>query len=92
MAAHVLRRSIGDDAFLGCLRTWCAAHRHHHGSLPQFLATAASVSGTDTAAIMQPWLFARRCPDPPPGMSARTGPEPPSLRFIRRTGDPQSQK
>ncbi|MFF1378965.1 M1 family metallopeptidase [Streptomyces sp. NPDC058308] len=92
MATHVLRRSIGDDAFMSCLRTWCAAHRHQHGSLPQFLATAASVSETDTAAIMQPWLFARQCPDPPPGMPARTDLEPPSLRFIRRTGDPQSQK
>ncbi|WP_328436276.1 M1 family metallopeptidase [Streptomyces sp. NBC_00444] len=92
MAAHVLRRSIGDDAFIECLRTWCADHRHHHGSLPQFLATAASVSKTDTAAVMQPWLFARRRPDPPPGTLTRTDLKLPSLRFIRRTGDPQSQR
>ncbi|MFH8610282.1 M1 family metallopeptidase [Streptomyces sp. NPDC018029] len=92
MAAHVLRRSIGDDAFFNCLRTWCDAHRHHHGSLQQFLATVASAGGADVAALLRPWLFARRCPDPPPGVSARTHVEPPSLRFIRRTGDPQSQK
>ncbi|MEV0445121.1 M1 family metallopeptidase [Streptomyces spectabilis] len=92
MAAHVLRRSIGDDAFISCLRTWCADHRHHHGSLSQFLATAAGVSKADTAAIMQPWLFARRRPDPPPGVLTPTDLEPPSLRFIRRTGDPQSPR
>lgn len=90
MAAHVLRRSIGDDAFIRCLRTWCADHRHHHGSLPQFLATAASVGETDAAAVMQPWLFAPERPDPPLGILTRTDPELPSLRFIRRTGDPRS--
>ncbi|WP_409239971.1 M1 family metallopeptidase [Streptomyces sp. PA5.6] len=92
MAAHVLRRSLGDDAFVSCLRTWCTARRHHHGSLREFLATAASAGATDIAAVMRPWLFARRCPDPPAGMPTRTDLEPPSLRFIRRTGDPQAQK
>ncbi|MEO3762588.1 M1 family metallopeptidase [Streptomyces sp. B8F3] len=92
MAVHVLRRSIGDDAFIACLRTWCAEHRHHHGSLPQFLATAAEVGRTDTAAIMQPWLFARRRPGPPSGMLPHGGVELPSLRFIRRTGDPRSPR
>jgi aminopeptidase N len=56
MAVQALRHRIGDDAFWTLLRTWVSDHHFGNGSVPQFEALAAQVSGQDLTGFFDAWL------------------------------------
>jgi aminopeptidase N len=62
MAVQALRHRIGDTAFWTLLRTWVEQRRYGNGSVADFAALAASVSGQDLTAFFDAWL---RAPKPP---------------------------
>ena len=62
MAVQALRHRIGDVAFWTLLRTWVAQRAHGNGSVADFEALAASISGQDLTAFFDAWLSARVVP------------------------------
>jgi aminopeptidase N len=62
MAVQALRHRIGDPAFWTLLRTWVSQRRYGNGSVADFEALAASVSGQDLAAFFTAWLHASVVP------------------------------
>ena len=58
MAVQALRHRIGDVAFWTVLRTWVAQRAYANGSVADFEALAASVSGQDLTAFFHAWLTA----------------------------------
>ncbi|MFF8710545.1 M1 family metallopeptidase [Streptomyces sp. NPDC015184] len=53
---HALRRTVGDGAFFGTLRTWTRVHAHGNASFRQFEALAAKVSGKDLRGFFAAWV------------------------------------
>ena len=62
MAVQALRHRIGDPAFWTLLRTWVAQRAYGNGSVADFEALAAAVSGQDLAAFFDVWLHQRVAP------------------------------
>ena len=62
MAVQALRQRIGDPAFWTLLRTWVSQRAHGNGSVADFEALAALVSGQDLTAFFDAWLSARVAP------------------------------
>jgi aminopeptidase N len=62
MAVQALRHRIGDVAFWTLLRTWVAQRAHGNGSVADFEALAASISGQDLTTFFDAWLSARVVP------------------------------
>jgi aminopeptidase N len=62
MAVQALRHRLGDTAFWTLLRTWVEQRRYGNGSVADFTALAAAVSGQDLTAFFDAWL---RAPKPP---------------------------
>jgi aminopeptidase N len=58
MALQGLRHRIGDAAFWSLLHTWVTQRAYGNGSVADFEALAASVSGQDLAAFFATWLHA----------------------------------
>ena len=58
MAVQALRHRIGDVAFWTLLRTWVSQRAYGNGSVADFEALAASVSGQDLTAFFHAWLTA----------------------------------
>ena len=56
MALQALRHRIGDTAFWTLLRTWAAQRGYGNGSVTDFEALAATVSGQDLTAFFDVWL------------------------------------
>jgi aminopeptidase N len=56
MTLQALRHRIGDPAFWSLLRTWLAQHAYGNGSVADFEALAATVSGQDLTAFFDAWL------------------------------------
>ncbi len=56
MAVQALRNRIGEDAFWTTLRTWVTSRAGGNGTVEDFRALAASVSGQDLAAFFDAWL------------------------------------
>jgi aminopeptidase N len=56
MAVQALRHRIGDTAFWSLLRTWVAQRRYGNGSVADFEALAAAVSGQDLTSFFSAWL------------------------------------
>jgi aminopeptidase N len=56
MALQALRNRIGEDAFWTLLRSWASGHAYGNGSVPQFEALAAQVSGQDLIGFFDAWL------------------------------------
>jgi aminopeptidase N len=56
MAVQALRHRIGDGAFWALLRTWVAQRQYGNGSVADFEALAASVSGQDLTSFFDAWL------------------------------------
>jgi aminopeptidase N len=56
MAVQALRHRIGDTAFWTLLRTWVAERRYGNGSVADFEALAAGVSGVDLTPFFDAWL------------------------------------
>jgi aminopeptidase N len=66
MTLHALRRTIGDAAFFGLLRSWAAGHRDGNVTTADFVAAAEKASGRDLAALFNTWLYGTARP-PSPG-------------------------
>ncbi len=62
MAVQALRHRIGDAAFWTLLRTWVSQRAYGNGSVADFEALAASISGQDLTAFFDAWLSARVVP------------------------------
>ena len=62
MAVQALRHRIGDTAFWTLLRTWVSQRAYGNGSVADFEALAASVSGQDLTAFFDAWLHAQVVP------------------------------
>jgi aminopeptidase N len=56
MTLQALRHRIGTATFLQLLRTWTDQHAYANGSIDQFEALAADVSGQDLTAFFDAWL------------------------------------
>jgi aminopeptidase N len=56
LAVQALRHRIGDAAFWTLLRTWLSQRAYGNGSVADFEALAASVSGQDLAGFFDAWL------------------------------------
>ncbi|MFF9351209.1 M1 family metallopeptidase [Streptomyces sp. NPDC014734] len=53
---HALRRTVGDEAFFGTLRTWTHDHAYGNASFRRFEALAAKVSGQDLRGFFAAWV------------------------------------
>jgi aminopeptidase N len=56
MAVQALRHRIGDAAFWTLLRSWVSERRYGNGSVADFEALSAAVSGQDLASFFHAWL------------------------------------
>ncbi|MFI7417061.1 M1 family metallopeptidase [Nonomuraea sp. NPDC049684] len=54
---HVLRRTVGDNAFFTILRTWANDHKYGNADTAAFVALAERVSGRQLDALFDAWLF-----------------------------------
>ncbi len=61
MAVQALRHRIGDVAFWTLLRTWVSQRAYGNGSVADFEALAASISGQDLTAFFDAWLTRGWC-------------------------------
>ncbi|MFI7639975.1 M1 family metallopeptidase [Nonomuraea sp. NPDC049400] len=57
MTLHVLRRTVGDDAFFTILRTWASDHKYGNADTAAFIALSERVSGKQLDALFDAWLF-----------------------------------
>lgn len=69
MALQALRHRVGDPAFWALLRTWLGQRAYGNGSVADFEALAAAVSGQDLGAFFTTWLHAGQ----PPARNADNG-------------------
>ncbi|HEV7452161.1 MAG TPA: M1 family aminopeptidase, partial [Pseudonocardiaceae bacterium] len=67
MALQALRGKVGDADFFTALRTWATERRGGNGTVEDFLAVLARVSGKDVDDVAQAWLFSPTRPPAPPG-------------------------
>ena len=65
MTLHALRRTIGDEAFFGLLKSWPAEHRNGNVTTAQFIAAAEKASGKDLDKLFQAWLYGTTRPPRP---------------------------
>ena len=57
MTLHVLRMTVGDEAFFGILERWARKQGGGHGTTAEFIATAEQVSGQQLDELFEAWLF-----------------------------------
>ena len=57
MTLHVLRRTVGDEAFFTIMRTWASGHARGNGTIPEFVALSEQVSGQELDPLFKAWLF-----------------------------------
>jgi aminopeptidase N len=69
MAVQALRHRTGETAFWTLLRTWVSQRAYGNGSVADFEALAASISGQDLTAFFDAWLHAKV----PPAKTADNG-------------------
>ncbi len=62
MALQALRHRIGDPAFWTLLQTWVSQRAYGNGSVADFRALAAAISGQDLTAFFDAWLSAKTVP------------------------------
>lgn len=62
MALEALRLKIGTKPMLRVLRDWATAHRYGSGTIKEFTALAANVSGHNLEPFFQRWLYRRGKP------------------------------
>ncbi len=65
LALHFLRERIGDDAFLGIMRSWVVSHRDGNATLAQFLELVEREVGHAAVTGLEPWLFDEAMPGVP---------------------------
>jgi len=57
MTLHVLRKTIGDQAFFTLIRRWAQEHRYQNVSTAQFERFAEQVSGQNLHDLFQKWAY-----------------------------------
>jgi aminopeptidase N len=57
MTLHVLRRTVGDEAFFTILRRWASRHEGGNGRIEQFIALSERVAGRQLDDVFDAWLF-----------------------------------
>jgi aminopeptidase N len=62
---HQLRVAVGDDKFFEILRSWQSTRRHGNGSIEDFMALSAMISGKDLDPLFTAWLFTGAKPEVP---------------------------
>ncbi|BBY26240.1 M1 family metallopeptidase [Mycolicibacterium sediminis] len=60
---HVLRRTIGDDAFFDLLRDWTARYRQSTAVTDDFTGLAANYADSSLRPLWQAWLYSTELPD-----------------------------
>jgi aminopeptidase N len=65
MTVHALRKTIGDEAFSGLLKSWPEEQRNGNATTAEFTAAAEKASGKDLDALFQAWLFGTTQPPRP---------------------------
>jgi aminopeptidase N len=66
MTLQALRRTIGDEAFFGLLKSWAADHQDGNVSTGDFIAAAErAAGGKDLGPLFQAWLFGTTKPPKP---------------------------
>ncbi len=66
---HALRKTIGDEAFFGTLRTYTERFRDKNASTEDFIAVASEVSGQDLNPFFDRWVRQTALPPLPASMS-----------------------
>ncbi|MBK1784168.1 M1 family metallopeptidase [Prauserella cavernicola] len=66
LAAHALRKAVGDDAFFTILRTWLEEKNESHGTIPEFVELAERISGQQLDQVFDTWLFTEGKPEQSP--------------------------
>ena len=62
MTLHVLRLTIGDEAFFELLRQWATDNEGGNVTTDEFIALAESISGAELDDLFDTWLFTARKP------------------------------
>ncbi|NUR08605.1 MAG: M1 family metallopeptidase [Nocardioidaceae bacterium] len=62
---HVLRLTVGDDAFFSTLRAWVSEHAYGNVTTQMFLAFVAARTGHDVDALAEAWLSRPELPELP---------------------------
>jgi aminopeptidase N len=57
MSLHVLRTTVGDDAFFEILREWIDKYRDGTATTPDFIELAERISGEQLDALFEEWLY-----------------------------------
>jgi aminopeptidase N len=57
MTLHVLRRTVGDEAFFRILRTWTAEKRNGNATTAEFITVAERISGKPLRDLFDTWLY-----------------------------------
>ena len=52
MTLEALRQKVGTDVFFSIIRRWTAEHRYGNATIPDFIATAESVSGVAARRVL----------------------------------------
>ena len=66
MTVHALRRTIGDPAFFGLLKSWPAEHKDGNATTADFIAAAEKAAGgKDLEKFFQDWLYGTAQPSRP---------------------------
>jgi aminopeptidase N len=66
MTVHALRKTIGDQAFFGLLKSWPAGHKDGNATTADFIAAAEKAAGgKDLKKFFQDWLYGTKQPPKP---------------------------
>jgi aminopeptidase N len=57
MTLHVLRTTVGDDAFFEILREWVDKYRDGTATTPDFIELSERISGRQLDALFEEWLY-----------------------------------
>lgn len=60
---HMLRWTIGDDAFWNTLRTWAQRYAYGNALIPDFIQVAEEESGQDLTWFFDQWIYQAGYPD-----------------------------
>jgi aminopeptidase N len=66
MTLQALRKTIGDNAFFGLLKSWAVEHKDGNATTDDFIAAAEKAAGgEDLGPLFQAWLFGTSRPPAP---------------------------
>lgn len=65
LALHVLRLTIGDEAFFELMQTYAEEYQYGNATIEGFVSLAEEISGQDLAAMFDSWLHDEVMPDIP---------------------------